>query len=202
MDKEYEQQLAQQVKEGKSEDFVQLLKSRNNGVRIQFLLQKWCNTCLDIHGVYLCPKEIAQEVYLKAWQGLCKPGFELRVYFLTWLYPIAMHEFATTLKKAIRFRVEWRLEDPSILETLCTDWVDPEAKMTQEMDSIVIKQAILSLPNREKDSIILKYFDGFSNKETAEILRITPNYVGVILNRARNRLGKNPEILKLHRLER
>ena len=114
---------------------------------------------------------VGETVYqgLKAFKRLRHPE-----YFDTWMTRILINE----CKKEIRRR---KREQP--LDTL------PEAA-AEEYDALPLREAVRRLPQHLKDVVILRYFAGFTQSQTAMSLKIPQ---GTVATRQRRAL----ELLKL-----
>lgn len=110
-------------------------------------------------------EDTTQETFVRAYVGL--PGFRGRSQFRTWLYRIAVNQ-ALRVKSASarRKHVEQPLEDLS----LCSDRPEPgEALELSEIQKSV-RRAIAELPAGHSAAVTLRYIEGLSIAEVAEIL--------------------------------
>ena len=64
----------------------------------------------------------------------------------------------------------------------------PEASAPSAYDSIVLKECLLQLEERDRMPILLYYIEGYDVKEAASILRIPQGTVKSRLNRGRSKL--------------
>jgi RNA polymerase sigma-70 factor, ECF subfamily len=69
--------------------------------------------------------------------------------------------------------------------------LDPESLRANRELRTVIRRAISRLGERSAEMFVLKYFEGYENKEIAEMMRTSPLVVGVLLHRARARVKKD-----------
>lgn len=77
-------------------------------------------------------------------------------YFDTWLMRILMNVCCSELRRRSRESARWELPE--------TD--------RESFDALPLREAIARLPRELKELVILRYFDGCTLRETAEILRI------------------------------
>ena len=56
-----------------------------------------------------------------------------------------------------------------------------------------VRQAIAHLPDRYRELILLKYYQGFSDREIAKMLDMTPGNVARTVQRAKQKLRENLE---------
>jgi RNA polymerase sigma-70 factor, ECF subfamily len=69
--------------------------------------------------------------------------------------------------------------------------LNPESLRADRELRTVIRRAIARLGERSAEMFVLKYFEGYENKEIAEIMGTSPLVVGVLLHRARARVKKD-----------
>jgi RNA polymerase sigma-70 factor, ECF subfamily len=68
--------------------------------------------------------------------------------------------------------------------------LDPESLRADRELRTVIRRAVSKLGERSAEMFVLKYFEGYENKEIAEMMGTSPLVVGVLLHRARARVKK------------
>jgi RNA polymerase sigma-70 factor, ECF subfamily len=69
--------------------------------------------------------------------------------------------------------------------------LNPESLRADRELRTAIRRAISRLGERSAEMFVLKYFEGYENKEIAEIMGTSPLVVGVLLHRARARVKKD-----------
>jgi RNA polymerase sigma-70 factor, ECF subfamily len=69
--------------------------------------------------------------------------------------------------------------------------LNPESLRADRELRTVIRRSIARLGERSAEMFVLKYFEGYDNKEIAEIMGTSPLVVGVLLHRARTRVKKD-----------
>jgi len=122
-------------------------------------------------------EEIAQETFVRAWQGL--GSFRGRSTFRTWIHHIAYREFLAHRRNAKRGE-EWFDSAP-----------DKNADFVDELVSaLALEQAILTLPVELRITLLLVYVEGLSAAETASILEIPRGTVLSRISTARARLRR------------
>lgn len=121
--------------------------------------------------------DIVQELFVRAWKGL--PNFRGEAQFSTWLYRIAVN---TAIKHRSKARNNSSLslsaEDMTGgLESLQapadaapSQGGDPyRAAQRRERDEAV-RQAVLSLPEKQRVVVVLHYFEGYSCEEISKMV--------------------------------
>ena len=124
-------------------------------------------------------EDTLQEVLINVWKGLAR--FREDSNIKTWLYRITVNTCLLKLrKKTIKTISLTELDD---------SWFtfEPPSNAVQESFE-QLHQFIQGLPVKDK-SIILLYLEELSHQEIASIVGITPNYVGVKINRIKQTLS-------------
>lgn len=121
-------------------------------------------------------EDAVQETFLKAHRSY--DSFRGNSSEYTWLSAIAANHCKSLRRTAWFNKVD--------LEDAFTS-LPSNSKVEDESDDTVY-QAVLSLPNRYKDPVILHYYLGLKVKDIALILRLPQSTVSVLLHRARTKL--------------
>lgn len=127
--------------------------------------------------------DLAQEVFLRAYRGLC--GFEGRARFSTWLYRIAYNVY---LNHRARVR-----ELAALPENFEAGAMAPETAMSANRSDMRkdLDAAIGALPERYRAVVMLYYLEDVSYPEIAEILELPLGTVKTHLHRAKRMLRDN-----------
>jgi RNA polymerase sigma factor (sigma-70 family) len=130
-------------------------------------------------------EDATMEVFLKA--RLKLPQFEPGRPFAPWLYRVAANHCWDELRRR-RARPETDLSPSEA--TLELDAPDPltslDAKETREH----VRRALGTLGDRARLALVMRYYADLSYREIAEVLGVTPSFVGVLLLRARRELRR------------
>lgn len=120
--------------------------------------------------------DILQETWVSVWNHL--PRFDQRGRFSTWLFQIALNHCRDQARRdrvRDRFRTEAARRPPPTEDT-----AGPE----ERTEARRVLEAVESLPDRSKEVLLLRYYQGFSERETAEILDCPPGTVKSRLHQA------------------
>jgi RNA polymerase sigma-70 factor (ECF subfamily) len=130
-------------------------------------------------------EEMVQEIFLEAYVSL--PGFKGDAPVSNWLYRIAMNVLADHISAKKRkprianvFSIEDRVQtgaQPAVSSSAETEYLK---KATLK----IIRKAILELPERYRAVFVLNVVEGYSHKEIAGILGISPGAARVSRLRA------------------
>lgn len=128
-------------------------------------------------------EDVAQDAMLRLWkQASDWRAGEAKV--STWLYRVVHNLCIDRLRKrrpqvAVEDAPEPVDPDPSVLE-----------RMAQTETSRAVAQAIGELPERQRQALVLRHFEGMSNPEIGEALECSVEAVESLLARARRQLAK------------
>jgi RNA polymerase sigma factor (sigma-70 family) len=154
----------------------------------------------DLYGAYTEPvtrlcrrllgsdedaKDARSEVFLRAREAIV--SYDQRRSFRSWLLAIAAHHCVDVLR---RRAVEGRLFDAADLaeDTLPSAGPSPLGLALARERREQLLAALDALPARHRAPLVLRYFAELSYDAIAELLRVQPRDVGVLLFRAKLRL--------------
>ncbi len=137
-------------------------------------------------------EDISQETFLRAFQSLAR--FNSSYKFSTWLYQITLNIIRDKYKKKeidyVSLDAPIETDDSEFYIQPADSTNNPEEIMAQQEDARVIQQAILSLPLKYREVIVLRHLQDLSYIEVANILKLPQGTVKVRLYRAREQLRK------------
>jgi RNA polymerase sigma-70 factor, ECF subfamily len=129
--------------------------------------------------------DVAQEVMLRAWQGIA--GFQGRSSYFTWLYRIAVNEANRALEKRAR-----RPAGVSIgaqeLQLPSSPADDPSRQAEVSELRLALGRALAELPPALRAAIVLRDVEGFSTQEAADIAGVSQAAFKSRLHQARLRV--------------
>ncbi|MEK6650157.1 MAG: sigma-70 family RNA polymerase sigma factor [Bacteroidota bacterium] len=128
--------------------------------------------------------DISQEVFIKAFEAL--PGFRFESSFYTWLYRIAVNKGRDELRRR-KLRRFFSLQ--SLDDGVRADLEARLAERPRDLDAPdLVALGLRSLPEHQREVVVLKDLQGFSYEEIAEILDVEVGTVKSRLSRARTAL--------------
>jgi len=136
-------------------------------------------------------EEVLQEALIKAYRAL--PRFEARSSFYTWLYRITVNLALDWRRRSKREpTVEWddaiaHEVDPRGL-VAATVSVDPEVEMRRHEIRDLVSAGIQTLPDGQREVLLLREVDGLSYEEIAESMQISKGTVMSRLHYARKKM--------------
>jgi len=120
-------------------------------------------------------EELAQEAFVRAWRGLA--GWRREGSFSTWLFALAANVFRSELKRFPTLNVP--LEES----------VEPSA-LAAQISSETVRRAVLSLPVRYREPVVLFYFHEMDVAAAARTMKLPEGTVKARLSRARELLRR------------
>ena len=108
--------------------------------------------------------EVLQNTFIKIYKGIKNFRGDSKLY--TWLYRIATNECMTFLKKKQKhMTVALDNEEGSVAHTLKADNYFDGDKV-----DVLLKQALATLPEKQRQVFVLRYFDELSYNDISELL--------------------------------
>ena len=139
----------------------------------QALIYKVCHLYADSADDV---EDLFQEIVVNLWQAY--PRFDGRAKVTTWMYRVALN---TAISQLRRHKKRPNLQTLDHNVTLPVQLQDEQSRQLY----VAIKQL-----NRIEKAIITLYLDGYNYSEIADTMGITENYVGVRINRIKDKLKK------------
>ena len=178
-----EQELVSAAKAGDQQAFEQLVLDNQN--RIYSLAVRLAG---DREEAF----DLAQEAFVKAWQGL--PAFQGESSFATWIYRLATNVCIDYLRKQKRRRQvesEVSLDDEELSWTEPADWSqDPHRQLERSEQGRALARGLEALPEQQRQILVLRELSGLSYQEIAEKLNLDLGTVKSRIARARMALRK------------
>ena len=136
-------------------------------------------------------EDLTQEVFIKVYRSAA--SYTPKARFKTWIYTIARNCAFNEAKRSSRGNVSLDAIIDTGSERLQRQVEDKEAPQPGEelirSETIQrVREAVASLPDKQRTAIILRRYDEFSYEEIAETMHISEKAVKSLLNRARENL--------------
>ena len=170
-------ELVSKAQSGDRNAFSDLVRKHARGVM---------NVVYRMCGDTLIAEDAAQETFIRAWQNLSsyRPQTPIR----SWLYRIAFNAGMDMVRK------EKRILPKDIEEmNLADERPGPEFLVSQRERTVLVQQAVLSLPDASRAVLVLREYEGMSYHEIADALDIPIGTVMSRLNYARKALKEKLE---------
>lgn len=124
-------------------------------------------------------EDASQNALIRAWQNL--PGYQPKASFRSWLFRIAINAALDLLRR----------EKPvvDLDQVVLSHDHKVESRLMKQEREMMVKQALLSLPETSRTVLILREYEGLSYQEISETLEIPIGTVMSRLNYARKSLA-------------
>ena len=179
--------LIQQVLQGDPDAFGPLVKKYQKGVHALV----WRKI-----GDFHIAQEITQDAFLNAYQKLST--LKNHNLFAGWLYVIASNLCLDWLRKNRLPMESLDVEDTNEVDKVSYSQYTEEKRETEadENRREVVKELLKKLPESERTVMTLHYLGEMTIKTISEFLGVSQNTVKSRLNRARNRLRKEEDVVR------
>tara|TARA_B100001939_G_scaffold346979_1_gene367226 strand:+ start:3722 stop:4321 length:600 start_codon:yes stop_codon:yes gene_type:complete len=128
-------------------------------------------------------EDVMQEAFVRIWKhaGNWDPARNAK--FTTWFYRIVMNLCLDVLRK------HKPGDDLENAHDVTSEEPSAEEEMDRQQKSHRLREALESLPERQKTAVVLCYLEELSNKEAAHIMGVSVNAMEALLVRARRKLA-------------
>lgn len=138
-------------------------------------------------------EEILQDVFLSVWKNL--RGFDARINFSSWIYRIAHNQAVSLFRK---FSVRGRSQEMELTPDLFLPTTDDfSSDIDAKINAGLIQTALLELPKKYREVLILRFFEDLSYEEIADVLRCPVGTVSTLVARARKKFRSVVEKLNI-----
>lgn len=157
-----------------------------NEDKLCWLMEKYGDMVIRLAYTFVKEKElsedIAQEVFINCYKNLDR--FEEKSSYQTWIYRITVNKCKDVLR-SWSFRNIFIKENTKLMNLLPI-FENFNLEASEEKEEIFIE--ILALPIKQREIIVLHYYEDLSIQEIATLLKINVNTVKTRLHRARTKL--------------
>jgi RNA polymerase sigma-70 factor (ECF subfamily) len=173
-----ESELVSRAQEGDRNAYSELVRAHSQGV---------LNVIYRMCGNMQVAEDAAQETFIQAW--LRMPSYRPQSSLKNWLYRIAVNTAIDMLRKEKRI-LPGEIDDLNLRDTE----PGPETMAAKSEQTVLVQEAVMSLPDASRAVLVLREFEGFSYKEISESLEIPVGTVMSRLNYARKLLKEKLEV--------
>jgi len=168
-------QLIREIKEGRIELYSVLIE------RYEKKIQMFIMHLLRSYKMEVYAEDICQETFYKAFKSL-KTFRDEEATFSTWLYTIARNTALSELRKSRYSEVS--LEDNVTTPQISTILL-PEQELLRNERAQKVREAINTLPEKQRSALILREYEQLDYREIAQILDSSVSSIKSLLFRAR-----------------
>jgi RNA polymerase sigma-70 factor (ECF subfamily) len=126
-------------------------------------------------------EDLAQEAFLRVFQAAGR--YRPTAAFRTYLYRVVIRVCLDYLRKK---RPQLGADLAAVSAAALS--VDEQAELGERAD--LVQQAITGLPSKQRSAVVLRYYEGLSGAEIADVMKTTTKAVERLLARGRAALGE------------
>jgi len=129
--------------------------------------------------------EITQEVFVRVFKG--RKRWKPRARFTTWLYRVTLNTARELMRKqAKEQKMRDKLRDKLTVEHAIEEWHPIDEKERPDLRKI-----LNDLPHRQREALVLRFYEHLSIRETAKIMGCREGTVKSHLHKALNNMRHN-----------
>lgn len=174
-------------------DVAAMLRLREgDDLALNEIMDRWQRRVLSylmrLTGNQAVACDLAEETFVRVYQS--RDRYRPKGAFSTWLFAIATNLFRNQSRWQFRHATVSidaanDLDDKPLGEKIPDSRHDPSREVEISERSTAIREAVLSLPNDQRQAIVLFEYEGLSHEEIAQVVGCTPKAVETRLYRAR-----------------
>lgn len=188
--------------EASSDEELMLLTAQDNLEAYELLVKRHQNRIYRMAYHMLGNQEDAwdasQEIFLKVYNA--RKGYVQNAKFTTWLYRIANNAVIDKIRQNKRTSKVMAVED--LVVEPSSKGRSPQALLSQTDNNEQLTTALLKLSERQRSMVLMKYYEGFSIKEIADLFNCATGTVKATLFQSLknlrqhlNRVGMGKEVI-------
>lgn len=177
--------IIEQLKQGSEQAFKKLVNTHQKLV---------VNTCYGMVQNREDAEDIAQEVFIEVYRNI--ENFRADAKLSTWLYRIAVNRSLNHIRDNKKhkwfqsFEVEVRGKNREVMQASTENTDEPEYDLENKQRAIILREAINSLPEKQKVAFTLSKYEDLSYQEIAAVMDLSVSSVESLLFRAKKGLQK------------
>jgi RNA polymerase sigma-70 factor (ECF subfamily) len=143
-------------------------------------------------------QDVLQDIFMKAYVNI--NSFDTSLSFSSWIYRIAHNESINWYRKhSVRPEGHMVASGDEIVSLLHSNIDSAETIFDKNVNAKEVAKALAAIPEKYKDAIILRYFEGMEYDEISDILKIPKGTVGTLILRGKEKLKSelNSENLRI-----
>ncbi len=178
-----ETEIIHRLKQGNEQAFRELVDKYRNMV---------VNTCFGLLHNLHDAEDVGQDVFIEAFKSIHKFRADARL--STWLYRIAVNRSLNFIRDNKKRR--WFQSFEEVVKSkselvkyeVSDDSENPESTIESKQRSLILHEAIDSLPENQRIAFTLNKYEDLSYKEIAEVMQVSVSSVESLIHRAKKNL--------------
>ncbi|ACL75293.1 RNA polymerase sigma factor [Ruminiclostridium cellulolyticum] len=170
----------------KEEKFISLYQAFVDDIYRYIFLRTGLDTTLA--------EDMTQEIFLNVFKGMDE--FKGLCSNRTWVFRIAKNRLFDFYRKQYRQKIEFADIDDPLTEGLSDPEQDTEKLMESALESQMVCDCLNNIPGHYRITLMMKYVDGKSVKQIAELTDKSPKAIESLLHRSKNAFIKEYRLLR------
>jgi RNA polymerase sigma-70 factor (ECF subfamily) len=166
------------------------LVAQGNEEACRLLVERWEKPVFAflyrMLGSYEGAQELGQETFLRMYREAKR--YQPSGQFRSWLFRIAGNQARTRLRR--RRIVQWVRFDCDAHDVPARD-IGVDENLEREETRVAVRAAIARLPERQRQVVVLRQYEGLSYQEIADVVNTTVSAVEALVHRAMTALRKD-----------
>lgn len=146
----------QRVRQGNRNAFADIVERYNSPIY---------NLAFRLTGCLADAEDLAQEVFIRVYESLSR--FDDSRRFFPWMYTVALNVIRNYQRK--KRPIFQHIQADILLAKWLKDTVTPEKNVSDVQQRKILAQCILKLSTSKKEAVVLRYYQGLTFEEIAEI---------------------------------
>ncbi len=163
--------------------------ARGDEDAFRILVERWETPIFGFLLRMLGSREDAQDLCQEAFIRMIRSAdsYKAKGQFQSWLFRIAGNLARSKMRR--RKILGWLSFDQEQMDPPSKE-LDPSEELEGEQLRVRVQEAIAKLPDRQKQALLLKQYQGLKHREIAEVMDLSTNAVQMLLHRAMQALRK------------
>jgi RNA polymerase sigma-70 factor (ECF subfamily) len=169
--------------------------ARGDLAAFRLLMERWEGAAkryaYRFFGDYQAAEDAAQETFVRLYRSAARyePSARFGTYFYTVLGNLCRDRVRAARRKADRGEV---VEDVFVLDETVAGpaALGPDVRVESEEERLIVREAVSELPERLREALSLREFEGLSYQEIADVMGANLGEVKTWIHRGRKRLAQ------------
>jgi RNA polymerase sigma-70 factor (ECF subfamily) len=171
------------VSDPPSDDDLMILGAEGDQRAFEILVSRWERQLFSFLEYMVGSREEAQDIAQETFLKMCQHSkrYQPSGKFRSWLFRIAGNLARSRLRRQKILR--WIRFDPAVHDRLAPT-EGPDAALEKQQERAAVRRALMRLPDRQRQAIVLRQYEGLAYREIAETMQTTVSAVETLLFRA------------------
>jgi RNA polymerase sigma-70 factor, ECF subfamily len=172
-----------------SDDELMIIGAEGDEDAFGVLVKRWEKRVFAFLEFMVGSREEAQDIAQETFMRMCQHASRYRAsgQFRSWLFRIAGNLARSRLRR--RRILQWVPFDPVGYKVEATG-AGPDTTLEKEEGRLAVRRALRKLPDRQRQAVVLRQFEGLAYREIADAMQTTIPAVETLLFRAMVTLRK------------